>query len=115
MKNASVTTPLALGVIKLRPACVVPELVIETGLLDIAGVSHVRVDSLRRRVQILYDGEELTAQRVVRFLEVKEWADAGTCRPGLPPEESSPQCVGWLMCDARRSAAVEARKSQIRR
>jgi len=76
MRSGSVTDRLSLGIVRLKGACGVLMPVLERCLLNIAGVSQVYVDLPRHTIQILYDGDEQTAQRVVQFLEVFEWLQA---------------------------------------
>lgn len=78
MRSAPVAAHLSLAVVKLRRACGVLGPVLEGCLLDLAGVSRVRVDSVRRTIQILYDGEKTTADRVVRFLQATGWTRSET-------------------------------------
>lgn len=67
---AAVTPHLMLAVVKLARACCAHEDAVSRCLVAIAGVSQVHVDAVRGNVQILYDGEPQTTERIRHCLVV---------------------------------------------
>lgn len=68
MRCAPVGDHLSLAVIKLDQPCQTSEPTLSASLRAIAGVGEVHIDSTRRTIQVLYDGELGTAESVLRLL-----------------------------------------------
>lgn len=76
MRCASVTDNVALAVVRLDRICAALEPALIECLMEFRGVSQVHVDSSRGTVQILYDGERSTEEKVLRFLQLTGWLKA---------------------------------------
>ena len=77
MRYAPAGEQTAMAVITLGRDCAASEVALTGSLLDIAGVSRVHLDASRCTIQVLYDGERVTAENVHHFLAAAHWGNRG--------------------------------------
>jgi hypothetical protein len=82
LRCAAVAPHLSLAVIKLDRTCEAPDPAIAGRILDIGGVTQVRVDSPRNTIHVLYDGTRETARKVHRLLVLEAWRETDLRRHG---------------------------------
>ena len=82
MRQTPAGEQTALAVIKLGRNCPASEGALAEGLLDIAGVSQVHLDTARRTIQVFYDGERANAESIHYSLIAASWWNTGHERQG---------------------------------